>query len=56
MHEIGATSYVFITFIGWCFIEYSEASMECIINQKSCSITVIIKQIELHFCPSTRLD
>ena len=38
MHDIGATSYFFITFIGWYFIENSEASMPFKINQKSHSI------------------
>ena len=39
MHDIGATSYVFTPFSGWYFIEYSEASMACKINQKYYSIT-----------------
>ena len=37
MHDIGAI-HVFITFIGWYFIEYLDASMTCKINQKSHSI------------------
>ena len=41
MHDIGATSYVFTPFIGWYFVEYSEASMACKINQKYYSITTI---------------